>query len=159
GMPLADAARTYSILTIGDGLVSQIPAILGTIAAGLVVTRTTGEIEDRHLGDAITRQVAGQPRVLLITGCLALLMMLVPGFPWPVFLMLGLALLALSAWRYRYDFEHLRRLFRVSDEEIVASQAREEAEELAPPPPLQLEIAPSLAERHGQEPVRARIAD
>lgn len=159
GMPLADATRTYSILTIGDGLVSQIPAILGTIAAGLVVTRTTGEIEDRHLGDAITRQVSGQPRVLLITGCLALLMMLVPGFPMGVFLVLGLALLGMSAWRYRYDFEHLRRLFRVSDDEIAASLAPADGEELAPPPPLQIEVAPSLAERYGQEAVRARIGE
>ncbi|WP_202905347.1 type III secretion system export apparatus subunit SctV [Luteimonas abyssi] len=159
GMPLAEATRVYSILTIGDGLVSQIPAILGTIAAGLVVTRTTGEIEDRHLGDAITRQVSGQPRVLLITGCLAMLMTLIPGFPWPVFLVLGLSLLAMSAWRYRYDFEHLRKLFRVSDEELVASQVREESEELAPPPPLQLEVATSLADRFGQEALRSRIAE
>ena len=160
GMPLGEATRVYSILTIGDGLVSQIPAILGTIAAGLVVTRTTGEVEDRHLGDAITRQINGQPRVLLITGCLAWLMMLVPGFPWPVFLVLGAILLGISAWRYRHDFEHLRRLFRVSDEEIVASQTRDEqSEELAPPPQLSLEIAPSLAERYGQEALRSRIAD
>ncbi|MCD9032376.1 type III secretion system export apparatus subunit SctV [Luteimonas sp. Y-2-2-4F] len=159
GMPLAEATRVYSILTIGDGLVSQIPAILGTIAAGLVVTRTTGEIEDRHLGDAITRQVSGQPRVLLITGCLALLMMLVPGFPWAVFLVLGVVLLGLSAWRYRYEFEHLRRLFRVSDDEIAASQAPVDGEELTPPPALQVEVAPSLAERYGQEAVRGRIGD
>src|SRR3546814_8956010 len=46
-MPLGEATHTYSILTIGDGLVSQIPAILATIAAGLVVTRTAGEEDDR----------------------------------------------------------------------------------------------------------------
>src|SRR3546814_14840006 len=76
-MPLGEATHTYSILTIGDGLVSQIPAILATIAAGLVVTRTAGEEDDKHLGAAITRQISGQPRVLLITGLLALLMTLV----------------------------------------------------------------------------------
>src|SRR5690606_39560619 len=80
-MALADATRTYSILTIGDGLVSQIPAILATIAAGLVVTRTTGEADDRHLDAAIARHVSRQPRVALITGLLALLMTLAPGFP------------------------------------------------------------------------------
>src|SRR3546814_2769496 len=84
-MPLGEATHTYSILTIGDGLVSQIPAILATIAAGLVVTRTAGEEDDKHLGEAITRQISGQPRVLLITGLLALLMTLVPGFPKLVF--------------------------------------------------------------------------
>src|SRR3546814_2368628 len=54
-MPLGEATHTYSILTIGDGLVSQIPAILATIAAGLVVTRTAGEEDDKHLGEEIGR--------------------------------------------------------------------------------------------------------
>jgi type III secretion protein V len=157
-MSLAQATHTYSILTIGDGLVSQIPAILATMAAGLVVTRTAGEIEDRHLGDAITRQVGAQPRVALITGLLAMLMTLVPGFPWPVFLVLGLGLLGFSAWRYRLQFETLRKLFKVSDEEMAASQVPEETDDFAPPPPLLLELSPALATVIGQEPVRARVA-
>src|SRR5690606_34719589 len=128
-MSLAQATHTYSILTIGDGLVSQIPAILATMAAGLVVTRTTGEVDGRHLGDAISRQVGAQPRVALITGLLALLMTLVPGFPWPVFLVLGLALVGYSAWRYRYEFESLRRMFRISDEEISAALKSVETDE------------------------------
>ena len=158
-MSLAQATHTYSILTIGDGLVSQIPAILATMAAGLVVTRTTGEIDDRHLGDAIGRQVGAQPRVALITGLLALLMTLVPGFPWPVFLVLGLALLGYSAWRYRYEFESLRRMFRISDEEISAALKPEETDEFAPPPPLLLELSPSLAGAVGQEPPRVRASE
>ncbi|MEZ0472862.1 type III secretion system export apparatus subunit SctV [Luteimonas salinilitoris] len=159
GMELGEATRVYSILTIGDGLVSQIPAILSTIAAGLVVTRTTGEIEDRHLGDAITRQVGMQPRVLLITGILALCMTLVPGFPIGVFAVLGIALIGISAWRYRHSFESLRRLFRISDEEMAASQAPVDSDDMAPPPPLQFDIAPSLAEGLGQEAARSRIAE
>jgi len=158
-MSLAQATHTYSILTIGDGLVSQIPAILATMAAGLVVTRTTGEIDDRHLGDAISRQIGAQPRVALITGLLAILMALVPGFPWPVFLVLGVALLGYSAWRYRYEFESLRRMFRISDEEISAALKPVETDEFAPPPPLLLELAPGLAAMIGQEPPRARAAD
>src|SRR3546814_15785374 len=90
-MPLGEATHTYSILTIGDGLVSQIPAILATIAAGLVVTRTAGEEDDKHLGEAITRQISGQPRVLLITGLLALLLPLLPVFPKLVFAEIGRA--------------------------------------------------------------------
>src|SRR5690606_35947187 len=157
-MSLAQATHTYSILTIGDGLVSQIPAILATMAAGLVVTRTAGEAEDRHLGDAISRQVGAQPRVALITGLLALLMTLVPGFPWPVFLVLGLALMAFSAWRYRHQFETRRRAFKVTDEEVAASYAPEEADDFAPPPPLLLEMSPLLVAHLGQEPARARLA-
>src|SRR5690606_28003015 len=158
-MTLAQATHTYSILTIGDGLVSQIPAILATMAAGLVVTRTTGEIHDRHLGDAIGRQIGAQPRVALITGLLAMLMALVPGFPWPVFLVLGAALLGYSAWRYRYEFESLRRMFRISDEEITAALKPVETDEFAPPPPLLLELSPGLAAMVGQEPPRARAAE
>jgi len=154
-MALADATRTYSILTIGDGLVSQIPAILATIAAGLVVTRTTSEVDDKHLGAAIGRQVSGQPRVMLITGVLALLMTLVPGFPKPVFLVLGLALLGLSAWRYRHGFQVLRRAFRVPEGEVAESDVPEQVDDLAPPAPLQLELSPSLAPM--QEALLARV--
>lgn len=150
-MPLAEATHTYSILTIGDGLVSQIPAILATIAAGLVVTRTAGEEDDKHLGEAIGRQVSGQPRVMLITGLLALLMTLVPGFPKAVFAVLGVALLTMGAWRYRHEFEMLRRAFRVPDEELAQARKPAHADDLAPPAPLQLEIAPSLAAMLGDE--------
>ncbi len=156
GMPLGEATHVYSILTIGDGLVSQIPAILATIAAGLVVTRTTGEIDDRHLGDAITRQVSNQPRVILITGILALLMTLVPGFPWPVFLVLGFGLLTFSAYHYRHQFEGLRRLFRVTDEEVIAdAQLTVIPDDLAPPSPLQVQVSPALALALGAQELEA----
>ena len=155
-MALADATRTYSILTIGDGLVSQIPAILATIAAGLVVTRTTSEVDDRHLGAAISRQVSGQPRVMLITGVLALLMTLVPGFPKAVFLVLGLALLGMSAWRYRHGFQMLRRAFRVPEGEVAESEVAEQVDDLAPPAPLQLDLSPGLAPM--QDALLARVA-
>ncbi len=93
-MSIADAAQTYSILTIGDGLVTQIPALLGAMAAGLIVTRTADDDSDKHLGDAVRRQLAGKPRVLLMAGGLCWAMAAVPGFPAPVFLVLGGGLLA-----------------------------------------------------------------
>ena len=92
GMALGDAMVKYSLLTIGDGMVAQIPALLSAMAAGLIVTRASGDDHDRHLGDAIARQLAAKPRVLVVAGGLCLLMALVPGFPWPVFGVLGLAL-------------------------------------------------------------------
>lgn len=158
-MSLGEATRVYSILTIGDGLVSQIPAILGTIAAGLVVTRTTSDVDDKHLGEAITRQITKQPRVLLITAILAFLMMLVPGFPKLVFAMLSLVLFAAAGWQYRYQFETLRKLFRVSDEDLAISQVTEQSDDMAPPAPLQLDISPSIAVAFGQEPVRTRMGE
>lgn len=94
-MAAGEAMQIYSILTIGDGMVAQIPALLGTMAAGLVVTRTTGENDDSHLGEAISRQLTGQPRALMVTGLTSLLLSLVPGFPTLVFLGLAAALLSI----------------------------------------------------------------
>lgn len=159
GMPLSDATHTYSILTIGDGLVSQIPAILATIAAGLVVTRTAGDEDDRHLGESITRQVSGQPRVLLITGCLAFGMMFVPGFPKLVFLALSIVLLGFAAWRYRHHHPVLRRAFKVPEGERPAEEKTVNEDEIAPPAPLQLELAPSLAAAFGEHAARTRIVE
>jgi type III secretion protein V len=85
GLSVGQAATTFSILTIGDGLVAQVPALFSAMAAGLLVTRTTDEERDRDLGPAIARQISGKPHVLLIAGGLAVMLGLVPGFPMAVF--------------------------------------------------------------------------
>jgi type III secretion protein V len=89
GLEFGAAIHKYSILTIGDGMVTQIPALLGAMAAGLIVTRTTDEDSDSHLGDAVRRQFAAKPRVFLVSGGICWLLALIPGFPAPVFLLLG----------------------------------------------------------------------
>lgn len=89
GLDLAAATHKYSILTIGEGLVAQIPALLGAMAAGLIVTRTVDEDDPSNLGQTIQRQLSGNPRVLLGVGAIAFMMALVPGFPVAVFLGLG----------------------------------------------------------------------
>lgn len=93
GMDLGAATAKYSILTIGEGLVAQIPALLGAMAAGLMVTRSTDDETDANLGQAIHRQLSANPRVLLFVGAIAFLMALVPGFPTIVFIVLGFALM------------------------------------------------------------------
>jgi type III secretion protein V len=100
------AMSKYSILTIGEGMVAQIPALLGAMAAGLIVTRTTDDEHDRHLGDAIRKQISAKPRVLLVAGGICLLMALVPGFPAAVFVALALVAIGCGvvltpAWRER----------------------------------------------------------
>ena len=90
-LDFGSAMTRYSILTIGDGMVSQIPALLAAMSAGLLVTRTADEA-DRHLGDAIRRQLGAKPRVMLVTGALCLMFALVPGFPGAVFVGLGVAI-------------------------------------------------------------------
>lgn len=93
GMTTSAAMSKYSILTIGDGLVAQIPALLGAMSAGLIVTRATDNQTDRHLGDSIQKQLSSIPRVLLVAGGLCIVMAMVPGFPSGVFLLLGFLLL------------------------------------------------------------------
>jgi type III secretion protein V len=88
-MALGEATAKYSILTIGEGLVAQIPALLGAMAAGLMVTRTTDEEATEHLGESMARQLTANPRVPLAVGAICFLMALVPGFPTTVFILLG----------------------------------------------------------------------
>lgn len=91
GMEMGDALQLYSILTIGDGLVSQIPALFISITAGIIVTRVRGE-DDNNLGTDIGGQVLAQPSALLAASGIVMAMGLVPGFPTMVFLFLGVLL-------------------------------------------------------------------
>jgi len=92
GMSTGEAVSKYSILTIGDGLVAQIPALFGAMAAGLIVTRVSDTDSDEHLGDAIGQQFSSIPRVSLVAGVLCLFFAFVPGFPTGIFLGLGFLL-------------------------------------------------------------------
>lgn len=78
GMALSEAAKTYTILTIGDGLVSQIPALLISTAAGIVVSRAGTETD---LGRDITRQVLINPKALATASGIMVVLGLVPGLP------------------------------------------------------------------------------
>lgn len=103
GMSLADAMQTYTVLTVGDGLVSQIPSLIVSITAGLIITRAdTGnsESDDDHLGGSIFDQLGIKFRPLLMASVAALLMACIPGFPSIQFLVIAVAL-ALLAWAAR----------------------------------------------------------
>ncbi len=108
GMDASTAMKTFSILTIGDGLVAQIPALFSAMAAGLLVTRTTDEEKDADLGPAIAKQIASKPHVLLISGGLALLMGLIPGFPTAVFFSIGIAMIFGGAYSHPLAGKWLR---------------------------------------------------
>ena len=88
GMDLSEALQRYSILTIGDGLVSQIPSLMIAITAGIIVTRVAGE-DSPALGQEISQQVLAQPKAILVAGIMLLLFALIPGFPKPQFLAIG----------------------------------------------------------------------
>jgi flagellar biosynthesis protein FlhA len=86
GMGIGEAVTTYSLLSIGDGLVSQIPALVLAVASGLLVTRVAASGGD--LGERQGGALLGQPRALLAAGATMLLLALVPGLPLVPFLVL-----------------------------------------------------------------------
>ena len=95
GMDLGHAGETYTLLTIGDGLVAQIPALVISTAAGVIVTRVG---TDQDVGDQMVSQLFSNPRVLMLSGGVIGLLGLVPGMPNFVFLLFTAALLGLAWW-------------------------------------------------------------
>ena len=93
GMSLSEAIHTYSLLTIGDGLVSQIPALLLSVATGLIVTRATGTSD---MGTDLAEQLTRQRLPMRIAGFGALGLCLIPGIPKIPFMLAGGAMLLLS---------------------------------------------------------------
>jgi type III secretion protein V len=101
GMSVVDALKRYGLLTIGDGLVTQIPALILSTAAGVLVTRVASEEADTPLGDELARQLLGVPKALQVAAVFVLLLSLVPGLPAAPFLIIGALLLVVGRARAR----------------------------------------------------------
>ena len=76
-----DAVQTYSLLSIGDGLVTQIPALLISITAGIVTTRVSSDKADSNLGTEISGQLLKQPKALIMAAGFLMGIGILPGFP------------------------------------------------------------------------------
>jgi len=93
GLDVATAARTFTVLTIGEGLVAQIPALIISTAAGIIVTRVAAEDEaDSNLGREIAAQVLAQPKAIAVAAVLLGVLALVPGLPFFPFVALAIVL-------------------------------------------------------------------
>ena len=90
GLEITDALNQYGILTIGDGLVSQIPSLLISLATGILVTKASKEAD---FGDTLIRQLFGIPKVLYIVGAVLIFLGLATPLDWRLFLPLGIAFL------------------------------------------------------------------
>ena len=109
GMPAVDALERYGLLTIGDGLVTQIPALVLSTAAGVLVTRVASEEADTPLGEELARQLLGVPKALQVAGVFVLLLGAVPGLPTAPFLVIGTALLLVGRARARAKSVEMQR--------------------------------------------------
>lgn len=154
-MPLLQAVQKYSVLSIGDGLVTQIPALFIAMAAGVVVTRTAPDEASANLGGQIGHQLASQPKALILGGVVMALFSLVPGFPAWAFLLLGGASVAVGTLVSRRGssvsegkrLSQLNAAARDGDAQPVflgdaQSMGRSHS-------PFRLELSPVLADRIG----------
>ena len=137
GEPLGTAASTYLLLTVGDGLVAQIPALLFSTATGIIVTRA---VSKGSLGEDVRQQLTGQPKVFLITAGFLFFLGVLPGFPKVPLFGLGI-LMFVFGWR-------MRRVALEDDKGEVKdeSASKHEPEVLTPMQPelLELEIGFAL---------------
>jgi len=157
GLSVGEAAHLYSILTIGDGLVQQIPGLMIALTAGIIVTRVDSEENDANLADNITGQIISKPRSILVAGGIIALFGLVPGFPIVAFLLVSGTLIAIGTLaqqrmdREQQDEDDLSRVMPSTteakidtDENIGGSLAEQEQFSLVMP--LLIDMAPRLRE-------------
>ncbi|HSN91243.1 MAG TPA: flagellar biosynthesis protein FlhA [Anaeromyxobacteraceae bacterium] len=140
GLSLSEAARRYSVLAIGDGLVSQIPALLVAVSAGVAVTRVAAEDEGTSLGREIGTQLLAEPRALWAVAALLGALALAPGLPAAPFLLLAGAA---GAGAHRLS----RGRGPEPRDAPPAGPPEPAPESYGPPAPLVLALAPDLLER------------
>lgn len=162
-MSFSVAATTFSILTIGEGMVAQIPALFAAFSAGMIVTRTASD-DEGNLGEAITAQLFAQPKVFLGTGFIALLMMAVPGFPALIFAVFAIVMLLLAYVLQPALFNPLLNkvgLIKFAAEEIAtkAATAAKQSASQALAAPLMLQISADLLSDCPEDELRKRLAE
>ena len=145
-MSAVDALKTYGLLTIGDGLVSQIPALLISTAAGLVVTRVASEDEGTSLGAEIGAQIFGSPRAMSISAVFLVGLAVVPGLPAAPFLVIAAAL-GVGAFRIARSRERSapqREALVVEKEAARETKARQGMVPIVVP--VSIDLGPGLAD-------------
>jgi type III secretion protein V len=149
GMDFSTAMHTYSILTVGDGLVSQIPALLISISAGMIVTRVANREVNSTVGRDIARQLGGDPKSIVTSGLAMGAVALLPGMPVAVFVGISTLLTGLGLLLF---FQRRR------DANQGAAPARDGTSAQAGPAtpegqsfsiPLMIALSPDLISRYG----------
>ena len=120
-MSVSDSASTFTLLTIGDGLVGQIPALIISTATGIMITRSSGDGD--NFAEGTINQMMGNSKILMIVGFIMILFALVPGLPTASMGLVGI-LFALLGWSiYKYEKGELSIL---DVEKILSPKAQEE---------------------------------
>jgi len=140
-MSVMDAVQTYSILTIGNGLVSQIPALLISISAGMVVTRVASEHKDSNLGKDVAGQILGQPKAIAVASGLLTIMAIIPGLPKiPFFVLAGVT----GSLAYGLNRAEKMRATAAEHAEQVAATKASQDPQVSLTVPLMLRVSEAL---------------
>ncbi|MCK8488617.1 flagellar biosynthesis protein FlhA [Paenibacillus sp. MBLB2552] len=142
GMPFAEALSTYSLLTIGDGLVSQIPALLISTAAGLIVTRASSE---GNLADDITGQLFTYPKLLyIVAGTIGLLGTFTPIGIWTTYPFAGLMIFAALKMQKNMDRRQIEQEQQEEEQQIEEVRSPESVINLLQVDPIEFEFGYGL---------------
>ncbi|HLY67406.1 MAG TPA: flagellar biosynthesis protein FlhA, partial [Chloroflexota bacterium] len=143
GMQLQQALQTFTLLTVGDGLVSEIPALLVSTATGIIVTRAAAE---SNMGEELARQILGKPRTMFVVGGLVIAFGLVPGLPKIPFFAIGLAFIVMGFLVRRSQQAEERRALALASEKTAseAPKGPESVMNLLSVDPMELEIGYGL---------------
>ncbi len=136
GMGLGDALDRYALLTVGDGLVAQIPALVISTAAGIVVSRTSSE---QDLNREFMAQLFGRPQILYVAASVLAVLGIIPGMPHAAFLLLA-AILAATAWFVERRQRSREAYLPVAEEEDVEPLTELTWSDLPPVDVLALEV-------------------
>lgn len=140
-LAVATAAKYYTMLTIGDGLLAQIPALIISTAAGIIVTRTSAD--DKDMGAEVAGQLFVNPRALTITATVIGLLALVPGLPtWP-FLIMSTGLGGFAWILKKYKEEELQAQKKHEDD-LANQPKKENIESMLPLDMVELEVGYGL---------------
>ncbi len=140
GMDIADAASVFTLLTVGDGLVTQIPALIVSTSAGIIVTRTA---TSSNFSQEVSRQLFMKPNALVAAGSVMGFMSIIPGLPFIPFALLGIGVGSLGYTLRKNNFEEEKKnQEKVNLEKI--KPAPEKLENLLPVDSLELEVGYGL---------------
>jgi len=137
GMSMAEAAQNYTILTVGDGLVSQIPALVISTATGIIITRTAS---DSNMGEDLGAQIAAYPRALMLAAIALFFFGIIPGLPKLSFFTLAAISGSISylITRKKKKEDHLKAMEEAKEEQV--SEEPEQVETLLGVDSLELEV-------------------
>ncbi|HMM07232.1 MAG TPA: flagellar biosynthesis protein FlhA [Clostridiales bacterium] len=121
----SEVLSIYTIASVGDGMVCQVPALLISTATGMIVTRAAS---DSSLGADVTKQFSAQPTVLMIAGAAMAFLMFIPGMPKPQMIILSIAMIALGATLRRKMGEQASQEEAAASEEAAESPYQDETD-------------------------------